>query len=250
MKKMQNLENGRSKVPIALDALVASSRVTVQGGRTDIHGQIAPVFPEYIAPAPAASYATPVPTAFAAPAPVVERISPDFIVYAVPGLVAESLPTAFVAAPVVENISPDPTVCAAPAPVVEFIAPAPVASNSAPAPVVEYISSDPAVYAAPASIVEYMAPATAGYAGPVAAAAVPRSVLQYLRSGQVTPLARCFCSSALRTLFCDRWSMTLTGDTMSSVARDVAAGAVKRRRESVDTAVLGGMSSWLSKWQH
>ena len=33
--------------------------------------------------------------------------------------------------------------------------------------------------------------------------------------------SRC-CSSALRTLFCDRWSTTLTGDTMSGVARDVA----------------------------
>ena len=43
---------------------------------------------------------------------------------------------------------------------------------------------------------------------------------------------------------CDRWSMTLTGDTMSSVARDVAAGAAKRR------SFFGGMSSWLAKWQH
>ena len=64
--------------------LPVSSPVTAQGGRTEIYGQIAPVFPEYIAPAPAVSYATPLPTAFAAPALVVERISPDFTVYASP----------------------------------------------------------------------------------------------------------------------------------------------------------------------
>ena len=44
-------------------------------------------------------------------------------------------------------------------------------------------------------------------------------------------IVRCFCSSALRTSYCDRWSMTLTGDTMSSGARDVTAGAARRRRE-------------------
>ena len=38
-----------------------------------------------------------------------------------------------------------------------------------------------------------------------------------------------FCSSALRTLFCDHWSKSLTDDTMSSVARDAAAGAARRR---------------------
>ena len=80
LKKMENLENGQSKVPIALDALVASSLATVQGGRTKICGQVASVFPEYIAPAPAASYATPASTSFAAPATVVDRISPDFSV--------------------------------------------------------------------------------------------------------------------------------------------------------------------------
>ena len=41
----------------------------------------------------------------------------------------------------------------------------------------------------------------------------------------VFPQTRC------ALFFCDRWSMTLTGDTMSSVARDAAAGAARRRRE-------------------
>ena len=90
LKRMANLENGSSKVPIALDSLIVSSPVTVQGGRTDIYGQIAPVFSEYIAPQPAACYATSVPIAFAATAPVVERVSPDFAGYAVPVPVVES----------------------------------------------------------------------------------------------------------------------------------------------------------------
>ena len=110
---MESLENGSSKVPIALDSLIVSSPVTVQGGRTDIYGQIAPVFSEYIAPQPAACYATTVPTAFAAPAPVVERISPDFARYAVPVPVVESSPAA--PAPVVGSVSPDPAECVAPA---------------------------------------------------------------------------------------------------------------------------------------
>ena len=42
-----------------------------------------------------------------------------------------------------------------------------------------------------------------------------------------------FCSSALRTLFCDLWSTTLTGDTMSGVARDVAAGAGKMKETTL-----------------
>ena len=78
LKKMKNLENGQSKVPIALDALVASSPATVQGGRAKICGQVASVFPEYIVAAPVASYATPASISFAAPAPVVGRISPRF----------------------------------------------------------------------------------------------------------------------------------------------------------------------------
>ena len=40
--------------------------------------------------------------------------------------------------------------------------------------------------------------------------------------------ARCFCA---RRCCRDRWSTTQTGDTMSGVARDVAAGAAKRRRD-------------------
>ena len=42
---------------------------------------------------------------------------------------------------------------------------------------------------------------------------------------------RLFCSSALRIFCCCRCSETLTGDTMSGVARDAAAGAAKRRRD-------------------
>ena len=100
LKGMENLENWSSKVPIALDTLVVSSPVTVQGGRTEIYGQIAPVFQEYIAPhpQPAAHYATPVLKPFAAPAPVVERISPDFTVYAVPAPVVEPSLVGYVAA--------------------------------------------------------------------------------------------------------------------------------------------------------
>ena len=90
----------------------------------------APVL-EYIAPAPAASCAAPVPTVFAAPAPVVE------------------------------DISPAPTVFAVPAPVGDCVSLAPEVSYAAPASVVEYISSDPAGYATPTSIMEYIR-----YAGP------------------------------------------------------------------------------------
>ena len=42
---------------------------------------------------------------------------------------------------------------------------------------------------------------------------------------------RLFCSSALRIFCWCRCSETLTGDTMSGVARDAAAGAAKRRRD-------------------
>ena len=106
LKKMENLENGQSRVPIALDTLVASSPATVQGGRTKICGQVASVFPEYIAPAPVASYATPASFSFAAPAPVVDRVSPDFTVYAVRDPVVEPAP--------MEHISPALAVYAAP----------------------------------------------------------------------------------------------------------------------------------------
>ena len=108
LKRMDNSENGSSKVPIALDSLVMSPPVTVQGGRTEINGQIAPVFQEYTAPhpQPAAYYATPILIPFAAPALVVERISPDFTVYAVPAPVVEPSPMGYFAAPapVVENV--------------------------------------------------------------------------------------------------------------------------------------------------
>ena len=144
LKNMENLENGQSKVPIALDAPVASSPATVQGGRTKICGQVASVFPEYIAPAPVASYATPASISFAAPAPVVDRISPDFTVYAVPDLVVEPAP--------MEYVSPAPAVHVAPVSVEEYISPAPVASfavpTPAPVPVVGRISSAPAGCAA------------------------------------------------------------------------------------------------------
>ena len=64
---------------------------------------------EHIAPALAASYGVPAPTAFAAPAPVVEHISPDLTVYVAPS-------------PVVEYISPDLAEYAA----AEYITPAPM----------------------------------------------------------------------------------------------------------------------------
>ena len=64
---------------------------------------------EHIAPALAASYGVPAPTAFDAPAPVVEHISPDPTVYVAP-------------APVVECISPDLAEYA----VAEYITPAPM----------------------------------------------------------------------------------------------------------------------------
>ena len=53
-----------------------------------------------------------------------------------------------------------------------------------------------------------------------------------------------------RRLFCDRWSTFLMGDTMSSVARDAAAGAARRRRERRYRSFLAGRSSWLSRWLH
>ena len=112
LKRMENLENVSSKVPIALDSLIVSSPVTVQGGRTEIYGQIAPVFLEYIAPQPAACYATSVLVAFAAPAPVVEHISPAPAVCAALVRVVKYVDLAALVL-VVEHISPDPTVYAA-----------------------------------------------------------------------------------------------------------------------------------------
>ena len=179
LKKMENLENGQSKVPIALDALVASSPATVQGGRTKVCGRVASVFPEYMAPAPVASCVT--------PASVVDRISPDFTVHAVPDPVVEpalveyvsSAPAVYVAsAHVVEHVAPAPTpvtvakhitpapaVYAAPVPVEEYIAPAPAASFAVPAPttvpVAEHISPAPAGYATRVPVVEYIATAPA-----------------------------------------------------------------------------------------
>ena len=155
LKKMENLENGQSKVPIALDALVASSPATVQGGRTKICEQVHSVFPEYIAPAPVASYATPASISFAAPAPVVDRISPDFTVHAVPDPVMEPAP--------MEYVSPAPAVHVAPAHVGEHIAPAPT-----PVTVAKHITPAPAVHAATVSVEEYIAPApAASFAVPV-----------------------------------------------------------------------------------
>ena len=65
---------------------------------------------------------------------------------------------------------------------------------------------------------------------------------------------RCFCSSALRTLFCDRWSMTPTGDTMTSVARDVAAHgwplwrrAITPQRRSLLGPTLRCKLMWLTE---
>ena len=188
LKRMEILENGSSKVPVALDSLIVSSPVTVQGGRTDIYGQIAPIFSEYIAPQPVACYATPVPIAFAAPAPVVERISPDSAGYVAPACMvkyiaaetaashAAPVPTVLaVSIPVVEHISPALAVCAASVTVVENITPAPVASYGAPVPispalavyaapvtVAENISPDPTVYAAPDPVGEHNAPAPSG----------------------------------------------------------------------------------------
>ena len=111
LKNMENLENGQSRVSIAMDAVVASSPATVQGGRTKICVQVASVFPEYIAPASVASHAPPASISFAAPALVVDRVSPDFTVYAVQDLVVV----------VMEHISPAPAVYAALVPVEEFV---------------------------------------------------------------------------------------------------------------------------------
>ena len=111
-----------------------TSLVTVQGGRTDIYGQIAPVFSEYIAPQPPACYATSVPLAFAAPAPVVEPISRDFAGYAEPVPVVESSRVA--PASVVEYVSPDPAEYVATACVVKYISAETAVSNAAPVPTV------------------------------------------------------------------------------------------------------------------
>ena len=212
LKRMENLVNGSSKVPIALDSLVASSPVIVQGEKTEIHWQIAPVFPEYVAPAPAASYATPVPRAFAALFPVVERISPDFTVYAAPALVVESSPVGYVAAPapVVEYVSPDPAEYVAPARVVKYIAAETAASYAAPVPPAlamyvstslqhqrqatacqrpqclphrslswNIISQDPTVYAAKVPVEEFIAPASvASYSAAPTMFAAPAPVVE------------------------------------------------------------------------
>ena len=94
---------------------------------------LAPVT-DYVAPAPAVSYA--------APAPVFEYVAPALAVtYAAP-------------APVVDYVAPAPAVtCAAPAPVIEYVAPAPAVTYAAPAPVIEYV--------APAPVMEYIALAPA-----------------------------------------------------------------------------------------
>ena len=76
---------------------------------------LAPVT-EYVAPAPAVSYA--------APAPVFEYVAPALAV-----------------------------TYAAPAPVVDYVAPAPAVTYAAPAPVVDYVAPAPAVtYAAPVTV--------------------------------------------------------------------------------------------------
>ena len=197
LKRMENLENGSSKVPLALDTLIVSSPVTVQGGRTEIYGQIAPVFSEYIAPQPAACYATSVPIGFAAPAPVVERTSPDFPGYAVPVPVVESSPAA--PAPVVEYVSLDPAEYVAPACVVKYIAAETAVSHPAPVPtvlavsvtVVEHTSPAPAVCAAPVTMVEHITPApVASYGVPVAPAvyAAPVPVVKYVAPAALVPV--------------------------------------------------------------
>ena len=186
LKRVENLENRSSKVPIALDS---RSQCKVAGRRS--FGQIAPVFSEYIAPQPAACYATSLPHTVRRTSSChgtqISRFCWVCRTSSCGGVIAccssscrgicfsrscrvrrtslcgeihrcrdsgkpcsnqcpECLP---VSVPVVEHISPAPAVCAAPVMVVEYITPAPVASYGVPVP----ISPAPAVYAATCSCV-------------------------------------------------------------------------------------------------
>ena len=81
---------------------------------------LAPVT-EYVAPAPAVTYAVPAPVVgYVAPAPAVTHAAP---------------------APVIDYVAPAPSVTyAAPAPVFEYVAPAPVLEYIAPAPAVSFVA--------------------------------------------------------------------------------------------------------------
>ena len=175
LKKMDILENGQSKVPIALDALVASSAATVQGGgRRSVgmsHQSSRSTSPQR------QLQATPRQRLFRSPHQLLlDRISQDFTVYAAPDPVVEPAPMEYVSpalamyvapvsveeyiapaptpVPVEDQISPASAVYAARVLVVEYIAPAPTL-----VPVVEHISSAPAGYAAPVPLVKYVAAA-------------------------------------------------------------------------------------------
>ena len=168
---------------------------TVQGGRVEIHGQVAPVFlgtappvagvgaPQVMAPPPttavevmqgppeyvqgAARPATTVtardPQIYTAPAarpPQVMSIAPAPAVV-LPTVTARK-PQVTTAATVYQKGTVTYTAPAA-ATTVTTMAPAMPATTvvATPAPIVEYIAPAPAVYAAPAPVVEYIAPAPA-----------------------------------------------------------------------------------------
>ena len=60
---------------------------------------------------------------------------------------------------------------------------------------------------------------------------IERKILHWATRWRIQAHKDVFAQVSCACFCCDRWSTTLTGDTMSGVARDVVVGAAKRRRE-------------------